>query len=77
VDDPNINRLIKSQDRYADESGRAGWWLVGGVVLILGGVILILQAHASVADFGGAMLLLIGLAVTAASLWLTWQRPSS
>jgi hypothetical protein len=72
--DPNQHRMMKSGGQGADETAQAGWFLFGGLVLILGGVVLLLQAHASVADFGGAMLMLIGLALTAASLWLYSQR---
>jgi hypothetical protein len=43
-------------------------------VLIIGGIILIMQSHAEVADFGGGMLALIGLSLGAASIWLSTQR---
>ena len=42
---------------------------------MLGGLVLILQANAaSVADFGGGMLALMGVALVAASIWLYSQR---
>ncbi len=72
--DPNQHRLLKSGRDAADESGQAGAFLFGGLVLIAGGIVLILQSHASVADFGGGMLALIGAALVAASLWLYSQR---
>jgi hypothetical protein len=73
--DQTQRQLMKDRPAAADESSQAGWFLTGGVVLLIGGLILILQSHASVADFGGAMLALIGLALAAASLWLYSQRP--
>jgi hypothetical protein len=33
------------------------------------------MSNAGVADFGGAMLALVGLALVAASVWLYSQRP--
>lgn len=73
--DPNQYRQIKSgADDAAVESAQAGWFMAGGVVLLLGGVGLILQAHASVADVAGGMLVLIGGALLAGSLWLYSQR---
>lgn len=74
--DPNQHRQIKSGRDAADESGQAGWFLAGGLGLVLGGLVLILQANASVADFGGGMLVLMGAGLFAASLWLYAQRPS-
>ena len=73
--DQTQRQLMKDRPGAADETSQAGWLLAGCVVLLLGGLILILQSHAGVADFGGAMLGLIGLALAAASLWLYSQRP--
>lgn len=72
--DPSQQRFLKAQSDAADETSQAGYLLGGGLVLIVGGLILMLQAHASVADFGGAILALTGVALAAASMWLYSQR---
>lgn len=61
---------MKAEHTEEDESGQATWLLVGSVPILVGGVILLLQPNASVAQFGGAMLLLIGVALVAAAVWL-------
>lgn len=74
--DSNQHRLIKSDsNQTVEESAQAGYLLFGGIVLLLGGISLLFLANASVADFGGAMLILISLALIAGSLWLYSQRP--
>ena len=73
--DQTQRQLMKDRPVAADETSQAGWFLAGGVVLLIGGLILILQAHAGVADFGGAILALMGLALVAAAVWLYSQRP--
>lgn len=73
--DPSQQKFLKLRSDAADESSQAGYMLTGAVVLIVGGIILIMQSHASVADFGGGMLMLIGLALGAASLFLYAQSP--
>ena len=67
-------RQVMKNDSTVDETPQAGYFLVGGIALIVGGIVLILQSHADVADFGGAMLALMGLALSAASIWLYSQR---
>ena len=49
--------------------------LAGGIVLVVGGIILIGLSHASVADFGGGMLALMGVALAAGAIWLYSKRP--
>lgn len=73
--DPSQQRFQKVRAESADESGQAGSFLAGGIVLVVVGVILILQAHAGVADFGGGMLVLMGGALVAAAVWLYGRRP--
>jgi hypothetical protein len=73
--DQTQRQLMKDRPGAADETSQAGWLLAGGIVLLIGGLFLILQSHAGVADFGGAMLALVGLALVAASTWLYSQRP--
>ena len=72
--DPTQQKLMKVRSDGADETGQAGYFLGGGLALMLGGLALILQANAGVADFGGAMLALMGVALVAASIWLYGQR---
>lgn len=72
--DPTQQKLMKSGSRAADETSQAGYLLAGGVVLIIGGIFLIMQSHAGVADVAGAMLALIGLSLGAASIWLSSQK---
>lgn len=74
--DPTEQKLMKKgSGEVVDERPQAGYLMAGAVVLVIGGLILIMQAHASVADFGGAMLVLIGLSLGAASIWLYSQQP--
>lgn len=58
----------------ADESGQAGYFAFGGIVLVLGGLVLLLQSHASVADFAGAMLAVMGIALLVASMLAAGRR---
>jgi hypothetical protein len=72
--DPSEQRNIKAGSNASDETSQAGYWLVGAVVLIAGGVVLLAQSHAGVADFGGGMLILMGLALGAAAIWVYTQQ---
>ena len=72
--DPSEQRYMKSRSDAADESSQAGYTLAGGIVFIVGGIVLLAQSHAGVADFGGAMLVLLGLALGAAAIWIYSQR---
>ena len=73
--DPTQQRLMKKDDAVSAEDGTSpGPLLVGAVVLLVGGIGLVSLANASVADVGGGMLILIGLALGAASVWISSQR---
>jgi hypothetical protein len=72
--DQTQRQVMKEGPEPADETAQAPYLLTGGILLVAGGLILILQTNAGVADFGGGILALMGLALVAAALWLYSQR---
>lgn len=75
--DPSQQRNLKNEapSDIEAELSSAGYLLVGGVLLVVGGIVLIGLSHASVADFGGGMLALMGFALAAGAIWLYAKRP--
>ena len=62
--------MVKLQAREEDESGQAGGLLVGAAPLLIGGIALFLIPNSSTAQWVGAMLALVGLALASAAIWL-------
>jgi hypothetical protein len=73
--DPTQQKLMKRPDAAGEQQGTSpGALLAGAVVLVAAGIGLLGVAHAPVADVGGAMLVLIGLALGAGSAWTSARR---
>ena len=73
--DPTQRQLMERDDATAvGDQLSPGALLTGAVVLLAGGVALLSIANATVADVGGGMLVLVGLALGAAAVWQAAQR---